>query len=97
VAFVERLVGLAEALEVDCDDPVALGEGWRDAAPSIGAGAEAVDEEYRRAFALLLVEQLDRGIRWAETREAGHAFGRMSGRSGHRQREDGRGKADCTS
>src|SRR4029079_16022100 len=51
VAPVERLVRLAEAFQVYGDDSVGEGKLGRDVLPSIGARAEAVDEEHRRALA----------------------------------------------
>jgi hypothetical protein len=70
VALVERLVGLAEALQVDGDNPVVLGERRCGMPPCICACAEAVDEEDRLALALLFVEQLDRRLGRPEPCEA---------------------------
>ena len=56
IASVERLVGLAEAFEVDRDHPVGVGELGGDIPPGKGARAEAMDEEHRRTFAFHLVE-----------------------------------------
>ena len=62
VALVEGLVGAAEALEVDGDDLVVAGEVRRDVPPGEGVGAEAVDQQHRRAFAALDRVELDRRI-----------------------------------
>ena len=69
VALVERLVGAAEALEVDGDDLVVAGEVGRDVPPGEGVGAEAVDQQDRGAFAALDRVELDRRIRRPEPRE----------------------------
>ena len=66
VALVERLVGAAEALEVDGDDLVVAGEVRRDMPPGEGVGAEAVDQQDRRAFAALDRVELDRRVRRPE-------------------------------
>ena len=66
IASVERLVRLAEALEVDGDDPVALGELGGHEPPRKGARAEAMDEEHGRALALFAVVELDRRVRRPE-------------------------------
>jgi hypothetical protein len=62
IALVERLVRLAETLEVDGDDPMGLGKLGRHVAPRIGARAEAMNEQKRRPLALLLIEELDRSL-----------------------------------
>src|SRR6185295_6011192 len=49
-----RALGVAEAVEVDRDRPVALGELRGDLPPGVGRFAEAVEEEDRRARSALL-------------------------------------------
>ena len=89
IARVERLVGLAEAFEVDGDHAVGEGQRRRDMPPGIGARAEAVDEEHRRALAFLLVEQLDRGVGRPEPRiRADDIAGRGERTGAERQRDD---------
>ncbi len=92
IARVERLVGLAEAFEVDGDDPVVAGELGRDAPPCIGAGAEAVNEEHRRPAALLLVEQLHRRIGRSEPGEPRPVAGAVGpGRASDKRKQRQRG------
>ena len=62
IALVERLVGLAEALEVDGDDPVSPRKLRGDVAPRVSACAKPVKEEDRRSLALILVVEVDRGL-----------------------------------
>ena len=54
VGLVARLVGAAEAAQVERDDAVGLRQGGHDVAPGEGRGAEPVDEHQRRAGAGLL-------------------------------------------
>ena len=95
IAPVERLVGLAEALEVDGDDPVGLGELGRDVPPGIGARAEAVDEEHRRAFAFLLVVEFDRRVGRSEPRVGSVDAHRraLSAAGAERKRDERQGRA----
>ena len=93
IARVERLVGLAEALEVDGDHAVGEGKCRRDMPPGVGARAEAVDEEHRRALAFLLVEQLDRGVGRPEPRiRADDVAGRGERTGAERQRDRPQGR-----
>jgi hypothetical protein len=93
VASVERLVRLAETLQVDGDDPVALGQLGGYVPPGIGAGAEAMDEKEGRALALLVIVELDRRVRrsepgiWTLDRIAGTEPARAECKSGKAKRQ----------
>jgi hypothetical protein len=62
IALVERLVGLAETLEVDGDDPVRLGKLGDDVPPRESACAKPMQEEDRRSLALFLIVEVDRSL-----------------------------------
>ena len=51
ITVIEWLVGLAEPLEIDSDDPMVAGEVGRDVTPGETVGAEAVDEQHGRTLA----------------------------------------------
>jgi len=54
VVIIERLVRVAEALEVECDHPVGACERRNDVAPGEERPAEAMQEDERRSFPGLL-------------------------------------------
>jgi hypothetical protein len=62
IALVERLVGLAEALEIDGDDAMGSRKLRGDVAPRVSAGAKPVKKEDRRTLALFLIVEVDRGL-----------------------------------
>ena len=62
IALVERLVGLAEALEIDGDDPMGQSKLGRHVPPGERARAEPMNEEDRRPLALFLIVEIDRSI-----------------------------------
>ena len=63
IAFIEGLVGLAEAFEVDGNDVVVARKLRSYASPSEGVGAEAMDEQHGRAIALFCDEKMYRRVR----------------------------------